>query len=178
MLDHLIGNDVRMMRERYDEALKLRGIPAKYQYPNRPDSNDHSRAVVDSYSVPEDVHIFFDGNPKIKTLKRYGWVVENNSDLPLLIHCSFNLAHLQRDSLFHFSGLYSELPDRIFRVTEISYDMEAPDHLVCQCVPVYEKQAVGRTDKEVANQFSKSNYFLKPNFDYRGDYQSEKVGDS
>lgn len=177
-MNHLIGSDIKLMRSRYDEALKMRGIPAKYQYPIKPDTNVRGRAVVDSYSVPQDVNIFFEGNPKVKTLKRFGWVVENHNDLPFLIHCSFNLDHLQRDSLFHFSGLYSELPDRIFRVTEISYDMEAPDHLVCQCVPVYDKQTVGRTEKEIATQFSSSNYFLKQNVDYRGDYQSEKVGDS
>lgn len=178
-MNHLIGEDIKILRRRYDEALKLRGVPAKYQYPSRATSNTQGETVVDTYSIPEDTHVFFEGNPKVKTLKRYGWVVENNDDLPFLIHCSFHLEHLQKDSLFQFSGLYSELPDRIFRVTEISYDLEAPDHLVCKCIPVYDKQNVtGRTDREIRNQFSKSNYFIKQNVDYRGDYQSEKEGDS
>jgi hypothetical protein len=35
-------------------------------------------------------------------------------------------------------------------------------------VPAYEDQIVGKTDVEIKNQFNKSNYFLTPRFDYRG----------
>jgi hypothetical protein len=67
------------------------------------------------------------------------------------------------------SGLYSELTERKFRVTEITYDMVAADHLICQVVPVANGQSiVGRTRKEVAQTFNKSNHFLKEDTDYRG----------
>ena len=178
-MNNLIGSDILIMRKRYDEALKLQGIPAKYQYPISPDTNTNGEAVIDSYSVPEDIHIFFESTPKARTFKRLGWVVENNKDLPFLIHCSWNLPNLQKDSLFQFSGLYSGLPDRVFRVTEIAYDLQAPDHLTCQVVPMLEKQAVGRTDKEIANTFNKSNTFLKKSKDYRGDvYDPENNDDN
>ena len=49
-------------------------------------------------------YVFFDGNPKVKTFKRYGWVVENDKDLPFLIHCSWNLAHVQKDAFNPCSG--------------------------------------------------------------------------
>lgn len=160
------------MRDRYDEALAMRGIPATYQYPNLATSNAQGETVVDSYSDYIETHIFFEGNPKIKTFKRYGWVVENDTDLPFLIHCSFNLSNMQRDCIFRIAGQYSELPDRIFKVTEISMDMQAPDHLVCQVVPVYEEKPVGRTDKEISNTFNKSNHFLKQPVDYRGHYHT------
>jgi hypothetical protein len=71
--------------------------------------------------------------------------------------------------VFTLSGLYSELPDRVFRVTEITYDLQAPDHIVCQVVPVYEKQTVGQTDQEISKRFNKSNYFIQPRTDYRGE---------
>ena len=171
---NLIGPDIKLMRKRYDEALQMRGIPAKYQWPNMAGSNLHGEPLVDSYSEMMDTHVFFEGSPKIKTFKRYGWVVENDENLPFLIHCSFHLPHMQRDSLFRLSGQYSEMPDRVFRVTEITYDMQAPDHLVCQVVPVYETQAVGRTDKEIAKTFDKSNYFLQEDDDYRGQYHTTK----
>lgn len=169
MAINLIGEDIKLMRKRYDEALTMRGIPAKYQFPNLPDTNHQGEAVVDSYSDIIDTYIFFEGNPKVKTFKRYGWVVENSDDLPFLIHCSFDLPHMQKDCIFRISGQYSELPDRVFRVTEITYDLQAPDHIVVQVVPVYDKvQIVGRTDKEIKQQFNKSNYFLQQNVDYRG----------
>lgn len=174
MAVNLIGSDITLLRKRYDEALELRGVAAKYQYPLMAESNTNGEPVVDSYSDPQDVRIFFDGTPKAKTFKRYGWVVANDDALPFLIHCSFNLQHLQKDSLFTFSGQYSELPDRIFRVTEITYDIVAPDHLVCQVVPVYQTQVTGRTQHETKQQFSKSNHFLKPSYDYRGDPYTTK----
>lgn len=164
----LINKDIKVYRHRYDEALKLQGIPCKYQYPHLANSNSQGEPVIDSYSIPIDTHIFFDGTPKVKTFKRLGWVVENDSELPFLIHCSFNLPKVQKDSLFIFSGQYTELKDRVFRVTEITYSLQAADHLVCQVIPVYDKQTVGRTKKEIEKTFNKSNYFLQQNIDYRG----------
>ena len=174
---NLIGSDIILMRKRYDEALQMRGVPVSYQFPNLPDTNNHGEAVVDSYSEPIPTYIFFEGNPKVKTLKRYGWVVENDKELPFLIHCSFNLPHVQKDSLFRIGGQYAEIPDRVFRVTEITYDMVAPDHLVCHVVPVYEKQTVGRTEVEIKQTYNKSNTFIKPKTDYRGEpYKTQAQG--
>lgn len=174
---NLIGPDIQLMRSRYDEALQMQGIPAKYQYPNIPDSNAQGEPVIDSYSEMIETHIFFDGNPKVKTYKRYGWVVENDKDLPFLLHCSFNLPKLQKDCLFRLSGHYTGMPDRVFRVTELTCDIQAPDHMICQIIPVYDKRPVGRTDKEVDTTFNKSNHFLKQNVDYRGDYRTSLKGE-
>ena len=92
-----------------------------------------------------------------------------SEDLPFLIHCSWDLPKVQKDSIFSIAGEYSELPERKFRVTEISYDLQAPDHLVCQIVPIANGQSiVGKTRKEIAQTFNKSNHFLKENTDYRG----------
>lgn len=168
-MNNLIGADVKLMRARYDEALKLQGIPATYQYPNMAETNNHGEAVVDSYSEYIETHILFDSNPKVKTLRRYGWVVENDEDLPFLIHCSFHLPHLQKDSIFRISGQYSEVPDRAFRVTELTYDLQAPDHIVCKAVPAYDKQLVGKTPIEVKRENNTSSRFIKQNVDYRGE---------
>ena len=169
-LSSLIEPDIKLMRARYDEALQLQGVPCTYQYPNIPDTNAQGEAMIDSYSEPIDTHIFFEGNPKVTTFKRYGWVVENSKDLPFLLHCSFNLLHVQRDSIFRIAGQYADIPPRIFRVTEITYDMVCPDHLVCQVVPAYDEQIVGKTPVEVRNTFSESHHFLKRETDYRGQH--------
>ena len=173
-LNNLIGPDIKLFRQRYDEALQLQGIPVTYQYPNLPDSNAQGEAVIDSYSEPIPTNIFFEGNPKVRTFKRLGWVVENSQDLPALIHCSFNLPHVQKDSVFRIAGQYTELPDRVFKVTEITMDVQAPDHLVCQIVPVYDDNIVGRTPVEVKKTFNTSNHFLKKETDYRGDHYTTK----
>lgn len=171
MVKNLIGPDILLWRKRYDEALTLQGTPALYQFPNLAKPNEQGEPEIDSYSEPIDTHIFFDGNPKVKTFKRYGWVVDGDKDLPFLIHCSWNLPKVQKDSIFTMSGLYSELTERKFRVTEITYDMVAADHLICQVVPIANGQPiVGRTQKEIAQTFNKSSHFIKENTDYRGAY--------
>ena len=174
-LNNLIGNDVKLMRARYDEALQLQGVPCEYMYPTIPTTNNQGESVIDQYSIPIETSIFFEGSPKIKTFKRLGWVVENSSELPFLIHCSFHLPHVQRDSIFKIAGQYTELPERVFKVTEISYDIQAPDHIVCQVIPVYDKQVVGRTEKEVEQTFNTSEHFIKSPIDYRGDYHTSST---
>lgn len=169
-LNNLIADDIKLMRNRYDEALELQGVPCVYMYPNLPDTNARGESVIDTYSLPYDTFIFFEGSPKIKTFKRMGWVVENDKELPFLIHCSFHLPHVQRDSIFKIAGQYTEVPERVFKVTAISYDIQAPDHIVCQVIPVYEDQIVGRTKKEVQQTFNRSEHFIKQPIDYRGDY--------
>ena len=174
---NLIGEDINIRRKYYDEALEMQGIPCKYQYPHLATSNEQGEPVIDSYSDMIATHIFFDGNPKVKTYKRLGWVVENDKDLPFLVHCSFHLKDLQKDSLFHISGQHNGMKERIFRVTELTMDLQCPDHMVCQVVPVMDKQTVGKTPKEIANTYNKSNHFIKSDVDYRGVYQNAKAGD-
>lgn len=171
MSNHLIGPDIKLMRRRYDEALQQQGIPVLYQFPNLAQANEHSEPEIDSYSEPLETYVFFDGNPKVKTFKRLGWVVDNNQDLPFLIHCSWNLPKVQKDSIFTIAGEYSEVMERKFRVTEITSDLQAPDHIVCQIVPVANGQPiVGRTRREIAQTFNSSSHFIKENVDYRGKY--------
>lgn len=167
---NIVGRDIELYRKLYDDALEMRGVPAIYQFPHLATSNTQGEAVVDSYSDEIKTHIFFDGAPKMKTYKRLGWVVENDKDLPFLIHCSFHLPSLQKDSIFRIAGQYTGMPERTFRVTELTCSIEAPDHMIAQVVPVYEKQVTGRTDKEIAKTFSTSNHFIKDATDYRGDY--------
>ena len=66
--------------------------------------------------------------------------------------------------------MFADIPERVFRVKEISYDLQCPDHAVAQVVPVYERdQITGRTEKEVKMIYNKSNHFIQQSVDYRGD---------
>ena len=171
---NLIGEDILLMRERYDEALEMLGVPALYQYPINARSNAQGESLVDLYSSPQSTSIFFEASPKIKTLKRLGWVVENNDSLPFLIYCSFNLPELQRDCIFELAGQYTGLPARKFRATELSYDIVAADHMVCQVVPVYQSNVCGETNSETKYKYNSSNSFLNPDINYRGKYSTYK----
>lgn len=176
MNQSLIQDDIKLMRARYDEALELQGIDAIYQFPNLASSNTQGESLIDSYSEFIPTRIFFETSPKVKTLKRFGWIVENNQDLPFLIHCSWNLPHVQKDSIFRIAGQYAELPERIFKATDLSYDLQAPDHLVVTIIPVYDDiQIVGRTPKELSKTYNKSNRFLHVDTDYRGHPHKTKL---
>lgn len=171
MSNHLIGSDILLMRKRYTEALSMQGQKCQYQFPNFAKPNDQGEAEIDAYSEPMDTFVFLDGNPKVKTYKRYGFVADNDSDLVPLLHCSWDLPNVQKDSIFTYAGLYSGLEPRKYRVTEITYDAMCPDHLICKVVLIANGQPiVGRTKREIAQTFNKSNHFLKQNTDYRGDY--------
>lgn len=179
MTQHLIGKDILLMRKRYDEALEQQGQPCTYQFPNMVKPNEQAEAEVDSYSEPMDTHVFLDGNPKVKTYKRYGFVADNDADLVPLLHCSWNLPNVQKDSIFTYAGLYSGLEPRIYRVIDITYDAMCADHLICRVVLVANGQSiVGRTKKEIEQTFSTSNHFFKQNTDYRGNYyRADHEGD-
>ena len=174
---NLIGKDITNIRKYWDEAAAMQGIPAKYQFPHMADTNTQGESVVDSYSDMYEVHIFFDGAPQVKTFKKLGWVVENDDDLPFLIRCSWDTPNLQRDSLFHLSGQYTGVEDRVFRVMEITSAIQAPDHRVAKVIPVYEKQTVGQTKKEIRKAYNKSNTFMNRPTDYRGDQLTEQDGE-
>lgn len=182
MSENLLKSDIVLARKRYDEALKMQGIPAKYQWPTKVDYNGQGEPVIEGYSDYIETHIFFDGNPQVRTFKRYGWVVENSDKLPFLLHCSWNLTHLQKESLFSISGQFTDIPDRVFRVTELTYDLQAPDHVICQVVPEYNAKTVRDTESEQRRKFNSSHTFLRPRTDYRGDYHttqedtSDKLG--
>lgn len=169
MSNYLIGSDIKLMRARYSEALEMQGVPTNYQFPNIAKTNEQGEPEIDSFSEPIPTHVIFEGNPKVKTFRRYGWVVDNDKDLPFLIHCSWDLPKVQKYSIFETSGLYTDLPPRKFRVTEVSYDLQAPDHIVCQVVPVANNEPItGRTRKEISQTFNKSSHFVKESTDYRG----------
>lgn len=179
MANHLIGNDILLMRKRYNEALEQQGQPCTYQFPNFAKSNDQGESEIDSYSEPMDTYVFLDGNPKVKTYKRYGFVADNDADLVPLLHCSWDLPNVQKDSIFTYAGLYSGLEPRKYRVIDITYDAMCADHLICRVVLIANGQPiVGRTKKEIAQTFNTSNHFLKNEVDYRGHpYTTDHKGD-
>lgn len=179
MSNHLIGNDILLMRKRYNEALTMTGQPCQYQFPNFAKSNDQGEPEIDSYSEPMDTYVFLDGNPKVKTYKRYGFVADNDADLVPLLHCSWDLPNVQKDSIFTYAGLYSGLEPRKYRVIDITYDAMCADHLICRVVLIANGQPiVGRTKREIAQTFNTSNHFLKNEVDYRGHpYTTDHKGD-
>ena len=148
-------DEVLYLRRQFKETVKQLGILFKYQYPLGNDLDDFSQPAPDGYSRELEVYGIFDGEPKLKTYKNLGWVVEKGDNLPFLIHIPFDTEHIQKGALFKISGQITGIQERVFQVTELSTGLVCPDHIVCQIVPL-----VGNTPprtKETRRDIAKKN---------------------
>jgi hypothetical protein len=163
--------EVEYLRACYDEALELQGVPCEYQYPLKNDFNVHGEQAADAFS--EVIHTFvgIETEPKIATLRKLGWVVENDSDLPFLLHVSFGLPELQKGCKFMFAGLHTNLPAREFVVERMTMPFQAPDHMIVEVIPQYDKKngGIAEDKKEVEKMLDREELFFTESTDYRGD---------
>jgi len=155
--------EVTYLRNQFSEAVKQLGVPFKYQYPLGNNVDRYNQPAPDGYSIEYDVYGIFDGEPKLKTYKNLGWVVETSDNLPFLIHVPFDTPHIQKGSLFKTSGLLTGIAERVFQVTELTTNLMCPDHVVCQIVPLVGNTAprVAETRKEVAKKNSEPRRFMR-----------------
>ena len=128
--------EVQYLRDAFKETVRQLGVPFIYQYPLGNDIDSFAQPAPDSYSREIEVYGIFDGEPKLKTYKNLGWVVEKNDNLPFLIHVPFDTERIQKNALFKIKGQFTGIPDRLFQVTELSTALVCPDHIVCQIVPL------------------------------------------
>ena len=128
--------EVDYLRRQFEETVKQLGILFKYQYPLGNDVDSFAQPAPDGYSTEREVYGIFDGEPKLKTYRNLGWVVEKSDNLPFLIHVPFNTERLQRGALFKIAGQLTGIEERIFQVTELTTGLVCPDHIVCQIVPL------------------------------------------
>jgi hypothetical protein len=176
---HFVASeDVQLLRDFYDEALETQGVPVEYQYPLKNDYNVHGEQAADAFSEVIDTFCAVEAEPKISTLKKLGWVVENNSSLPFLLHVSFGLPEIQKGCKFKFAGLHTGLPSREFVVERISMELQVPDHIICEVIPQYRKDG-GIAEDQVAKQklLDKETLFFEEESDYRGDVYDLVDGD-
>lgn len=156
-------DEVMYLRRQFNETVKHLGILFKYQYPLGNNLDDFSQPSPDGYSRELEVYGIFDGEPKLKTYKNLGWVVEKGDNLPFLIHIPFDTERIQKGALFKISGQITGIEERIFQVTEISTGLVCPDHIVCQIVPLVGNTPprTAETRKDVARKNSEPRRFMR-----------------
>ena len=164
------SEEVEILRAYYDEALEMQGVPCTYQYPLKNDWNIHGEQAADSFSEPINTFAGIEAEPKISTLRKLGWVVENDSALPFLLHVSFGLPELQKGCKFMFAGLHTNLPAREFVVERMTMPFQAPDHMIVEVIPQYDKNGgIAECPIEKQKQLDKEELFMVEETDYRGD---------
>ena len=164
------SEEVEILRAYYDEALEMQGVPCTYQYPLKNDYNIHGEQAADAFSEPINTFVGIEAEPKISTIRKLGWVVENDSDLPFLLHVSFGLPELQKGCKFMFAGLHTNLPAREFVVERMTIPFQAPDHMIVEVIPQYDTKNRGIAEDpiSVAKMLDKEELFFEEPTDYRG----------
>lgn len=141
----IVPAEIDYLRKQFNFTVLQVGVEFLYRYPLNNDVDAYNQPAPDGYSEAMPVYGIFDGEPKLKTYKNLGWVVEKSDNLPFLIHIPYDTPHIQRGCLFESSGQITAIKPRVFQVTELSTGLVCPDHIVCQIVPL-----VGNTPPLVA----------------------------
>lgn len=153
----LFQNDATIYREFFKEQAKLLGIRVQYRYPIDMEFTVHSQEDPRGYSEPIDMDVIFDQSPKLKTLRKLGWVSEDKSDKPYLVQVPYDTPNLQKGCLIILPSPIPNSEARVFKITDIVVDQILPDSWYCKLAPKLEKMNV-LTSKDYED---KSYSFLK-----------------
>ena len=134
----LFNKDTTLFRGYFKEQAKLLGIPVKYRYPIDPELNLHGRDDQLGFSEPIEMNIILDQSPKLKTLKRFGWVSENPDDKPWIAQLPYDAPNLQKNCRIIFDPPTPLIGGKEFKITDISVDQIYPDSCYCKLAPVFE----------------------------------------
>lgn len=153
----LFRNDAEIYRKFFKEQARLLGIKVQYQYPVDMEFTTHAQENPRGYSVPIEMDIIFDQSPKLKTMKKLGWVSEDPSDKPYLVQLPYDAPNLQAGCLVTLPSPIPGSQSRVFKITDIAVDQILPDSWYCKVAPKIDKAGALKPEDYKDKSFS----FLK-----------------
>lgn len=132
----LTGDDSTLFRQFFKEMSKLRGIRVDYIYPVEEKITIHGE-IQPKFSSIYPMDIIFETNPKVKTLKNYGWVSESPNDKPYIAYLPFDAPHIQTKARLQLPSIGGNKSGRWFEITDINESIEFPDAYICKLAPVF-----------------------------------------
>lgn len=147
----LTKKDATIFRKYFKEMAKLRGIPVIYQYPIDMEFSLYAEEDPKGFSEPIPMDIIFEENPKMATLRRYGWVSEVPEDKPYIAQLPYDAKNLCKGCRVTIPSPFPTTPGRVFVVTEITGNLEFPDNWVCKLAPVFHNKPQKPVDYENTN---------------------------
>ena len=132
----LTGEDSKLFRQFFKEMAKLRGISVQYIYPIDEETSIHGQ-IFPEFSSIYNIDIIFESTPKIKTLKNYGWVSEDNSDKPYIAYLPYDTPGIKTKARLKLFPIGSEKDGKWFEITDIHESIEFPDAYICKLAPVF-----------------------------------------
>lgn len=100
------------------------------------------------YNDPVDVAYHLDTTPSRKLLTRYGWFVEGEDSVPIVLYLTYydidnNLIKIDEGAKIELSGkrtiIENDIQTEQFQITDLHTDLEL-NQCVCKIVPVREEQ--------------------------------------
>lgn len=139
-MGYLTQADSTLYRNWFKEMAFLRGIHVYYQYPINMKFSDYAEENPEDFSDPIEMDIIFDANPKVSTLKRYGWVTENKDDKPYMAQLPFDAPELAKGCRITIPAPLPMADEGVFVITEIKSNLEFPDSWICKLAPVFKNK--------------------------------------
>lgn len=152
----LTRNDSTIFRSYFKEMAKLIGINVIYQYPIDMTFTIYAEEDPKGYSQEIPMDIVFEENPKITTLRKYGWVSQIPEDKPYMATLPFDAPQLCKGCRISMVPPQPLAQKRVFVVTDIQAGLEFPDSWVCKLAPVF----FNKTDKKSEGYKDKNNVFM------------------
>jgi len=137
-MGQLLKQDAVLYRRFFKEQAKLLGIHVLYQYPIDMEFTLHGQEDPKGYSDPIEMNIIFDQSPKLKTLRKLGWVSEDPEDKPYLVQIPFDAPNLQKGCLITLPAPLPFADSKVFKITDITFDQVLPDSWYCKLAPKFE----------------------------------------
>lgn len=153
----LFNTDALLYRGFFKEQAKLLGIHVQYRYPIDMKFTTHGQEDPLGYSEPIELDIIFDQSPKLKTLKKLGWVSEDGSDKPYIVQVPYDTPNLQKGCLIDLPVPDPLCKSKTFKITDITVDQILPDSWYCKVAPKFEEM-----NKLTPNDYTDKSYsYLK-----------------
>jgi hypothetical protein len=155
-MGRLTSNDSTMFQQYFKEMAALIGIHVLYQYPI--DMNFTMYAEEDPKGFSEEIgmDIIFDENPKVTTLRKYGWASKLEDDKPYMATLPFDAKNLCKGCRITIMPPQPLVGKNVFVITAIKANLEFPDSWACKLAPVnFSKQT-----KKLEEYKDKNNVFM------------------
>ena len=151
----LTRNDANIFCGYFKEMAKLLGIKVLYQYPIDMQFTMYAEENPLGFSEEIQMDIIFEENPKITTLRKYGWVSETPDDKPYLAQLPMDALNLCKGCRISIVSPKPIESKKVFVITDIQANLQFPDSWACKLAPVM----FNKTDKK-ADYSDSNNVFM------------------
>lgn len=139
----LLPNDraLAYLRKQFVQSARLQGRIGKFHQVR--DFKTNGTDTIYTYEAPVDVAYHLEVNPSRKLLTKYGWQVEDEDSLPVILYLTYHdmndkLITIDRGALIELSAKRSindkDIQTELFRISEVRTDLEL-NQCVCKIVP-------------------------------------------